>query len=587
MSDPREEIKSRLDIADVLREYIRLTPAGANFRANCPFHNEKTPSFMVSPARQIWHCFGCSEGGDIFSFVMKHEGLNFGEALRLMANKAGVELPRYDSNQMGSDAKSRIYACLDMATEFFYQALVRAPQAQFARDYATKRGLTSAIIDDFRLGYALPDFDRLYQFLISKKFHSAEILQAGLVAQKQSGQGCIDRFRDRLIIPLRNVHGQIIGFGGRLLSADDKMAKYINSPQTEVYDKSNFVFNLDRAKNHIRIEDAAILVEGYMDVIASWEAGAKNVVAVSGTALTVQQIKLLKRFSNNLLFSLDTDGAGSQATMRGITLALAEGANVKVVMLPTDVEGKPKYKDPDECIRADKEEWLKAVAGSVPFVSYYFSQLLNPTSLSDAYNKKTAVRKILTVIALIPDRIEQDHWINDLARRTSINESILWEELKALNKKDGVPPSAKKIEPLIEPLRAPTEELVGLLLQYPMHVGLVVDRVPAELVPDLPTRRLYEAVINSYNKVSNVPTAVEIDPDRQGILTLLVSRQYPDLTAESALEVIKNLTSFVSRQYFQARQQDLQNKIQAAEAAGDTVAIQQLMLEYKNLQQSK
>ncbi|OGQ47928.1 MAG: DNA primase, partial [Deltaproteobacteria bacterium RIFCSPLOWO2_02_FULL_47_10] len=296
--DPIEQIKQRIDIAELVREFFPLQLAGSNYKARCPFHQEKSASFMVSVPKQIWHCFGCNDGGDIFTFIMKIEGLDFPEALRLLAERAGVKLERQDPRV--ASEKNKLLDLLNLSSRYFHQALLKSPKATHAREYLERRGIDSALIDEFGIGYSLSDGDHLYQFLISKKCTPQDIVLSGLAIQREQGYGCYDRFRDRIMIPIRTVHGDIVGFGGRILSGDEKTAKYINSPQTQLYDKSAIVFGLDTAKHEIRKQDSAILVEGYLDFLAVYRSGMKNVVASSGTALTSEQLKLIKRFTHNL-----------------------------------------------------------------------------------------------------------------------------------------------------------------------------------------------------------------------------------------------------------------------------------------------
>ncbi len=423
--DPIEEIKSRFDIVDIIKEYIPLQNAGANFRARCPFHQEKSASFMVSASKQIWHCFGCSLGGDIFTFIMKHESLQFGETLRLLAQKAGIQLESQDPRL--KDEKNRLYDCVSAAVDFFHLGFLKSPRAAHAREYAAKRGLSEESIDEFKIGYAPNDENLLYQYLLGKKFLASEMLNCGLVLKRVQGYQYYDRFRNRLIIPIRNLHGAVVGFGGRLLEEIKDAPKYLNSPQTALYDKSKIVFGLDKAKYEIRKTDEVILVEGYMDFLALYQAGIKHVVATSGTALTVEQIRLIKRFTSTLLFCFDSDAAGSQATVRGIQYALGEGMNVRIIQLPLDEHGKSKYKDPDECIRANTNDWAAAVASARSFVQFHFDRTMNAAVLTDGYTKRKAAQHMLGIIRLLSERVEQDHWIKKLAQELFLSESVFWE----------------------------------------------------------------------------------------------------------------------------------------------------------------
>jgi DNA primase len=324
-----EQIKSRLDIVEVIGEYVPLKKAGINFSARCPFHSEKSPSFYVSPTRQTFKCFGCNEGGDVFSFIQKYEGLDFKEALAVLAAKAGVELPEYKPQEQSQ--KQRLLQANEAAAKFFEQQLANAPEP--VKEYVSRRRITPEGAHDFRLGYA-PAGSQLLAALRSQGFTVAELVSAGLIKASQNRQGdYYDTFRHRLVFPLRNVHGQVVAFTGRVLDDNDQ-PKYLNSGQSDVYTKSQLLFNADQAKEHIRKLGYAILVEGNMDCVAVWQAGMRNVVAVCGTALTDDQLKLLRRFTDKIMVALDADLAGDAASRRGVDLAWNHGFELKRVVLP-------------------------------------------------------------------------------------------------------------------------------------------------------------------------------------------------------------------------------------------------------------
>lgn len=337
-----EEIKSKLDIVEVIREYIPVKAVGANFQALCPFHNEKSPSFVISPEKQIWHCFGCGRGGDVFAFVMEKEGLGFMEVLRLLAPKAGVVL-QYENQQEYSE-RNRLLDILELAGKY-YAHILSTPIGREAREYLIKRGLSDENITEWQLGYSQDSWSGLYDFLkarplTGKKYTDEEILSAGLTVKKEAqnsgGRGYYDRFRDRIMFPIWNVNNNLIAFTARVnpnKEQTEKMGKYINSPQTKIYDKSRVLFGLNKAKSAIRQEDMAIVVEGQMDAISCHNHGFKNVVASSGTALTTEQVALIKRFTNNLALLFDMDAAGQMAADRGIKEALAQEMNLKIIVL--------------------------------------------------------------------------------------------------------------------------------------------------------------------------------------------------------------------------------------------------------------
>ena len=321
MPNDVDQIKSRLDVVDVIGEYVSLKQSGQNWKGLCPFHGEKTPSFMVHREKQIWHCFGCGLGGDIFEFIEKFENVDFPEALEILARKAGVELSR-EVQPGASNKRTRLFQLLSEAVNF-YQEQLKSDPGSSARQYLASRGVTAESISSFALGYAPAEWDKLANYLRNKGFSLEELIAAGVALKSERGPGIYDRFRDRLLFPIFDVQDRPVGFGGRTLDPGAREAKYINSSQGPVYNKSTILYNLNLAKEHIRSAGYALLVEGYMDVVGCVQAGIKNVVATSGTALTQEQVKLLKRYCNEIRLCFDADLAGQSASERGIDLALA------------------------------------------------------------------------------------------------------------------------------------------------------------------------------------------------------------------------------------------------------------------------
>src|SRR3990167_3451002 len=330
MEDNVSKIKERLNVVDVISGYLKVQKAGANFKAQCPFHNEKTPSFFISPERQIWHCFGCQKGGDIFTFVKQMEGVEFPEALRILAARAGIELEEFDSTI--KDSKDRLYQICEASARFFEKQLSHSGTGQRAVEYLKSRGLEGATMAKFRLGFAPGAWDSLSGYLRNSGFTEKEIVDAGMVIKRES-EGIYDRFRLRIMFPISYVNGRVVGFTGRILEGDEKEAKYINTPQTLIYDKSRILYGLEHSRGDIRKKDKCLLVEGNMDVVMSHQAGVTNVVASSGTALTPMHLAILKRYTDNLDFCFDTDSAGAMATKRGIGMALGQNFSVRAVSI--------------------------------------------------------------------------------------------------------------------------------------------------------------------------------------------------------------------------------------------------------------
>jgi len=421
LSSPIEEIKNRLNIVDVVQSYIKIQKAGANYRALCPFHSEKKPSFFISPTRQIWHCFGCNFGGDIFKFVMKIEGVEFGDALRILAQKAGVELKRQDPKIRTE--RQRLYEISELACRFFEKQLEESEAGEETKKYLLNRGLKEETIKKWRLGYAPDVWQGLSNFLISKGYKREEMIKAGLAVKSEKKESYFDRFRARIIFPVFDLSSQVIGFGGRILEnkKHDEVAKYVNTPNTLLYDKSHVLYGLNKAGIEIRKKNNCVLVEGYMDVIIANQAGFENVVAASGTALTSYQLNILKRYSDNLLTAFDMDIAGDTATKRGIDLAQSSGFNIKIITMPED-------KDPADVISQNPQEWQDFVLKAKTIHDFYFEDTFSKFDKNTLEGKKEIAKALLPVIKRIPNKIEQNIWLKDLATSLGVREEDVLEE---------------------------------------------------------------------------------------------------------------------------------------------------------------
>jgi len=430
-----EQIKEKLDLVEFLRGYMELRPAGANFKANCPFHKEKTPSFMVSPDRQIWHCFGCNEGGDIFKFLMKYENLEFYEALKILAEKANVPLARVSPSEQKEFGV--LYDINRAAADYYQDCLRRAPAA---REYLSSRKLADKSIEEFEIGFALNDYEGLAMHLINKGFEMADSARAGLVVKTERGN-YIDRFRGRIMFPLESNFGKVIGFTGRVLPQFDTgdMGKYVNSPETPIFSKSRLLYGLSKSKDSIREAGSVLLVEGQMDVIMSHQDGVKNAVGTSGTALTDEQLAILRRYSGKIVLNFDNDEAGKRAMERSIDLAHAKDFETEVL----DFSGIPEtggLKDPADIV-SEKPGILKdVVSRSVPAMEYYFTR--HPVAGVDISAKKQSVREILRKVMNIPSAVERAHWLQELSFRSGVRESDLLLEYKSLSGAPAYQPRA-------------------------------------------------------------------------------------------------------------------------------------------------
>ena len=424
MRGDTETIKERLDIAEVVREHVKLDKAGQSYKGRCPFHNEKTPSFFVSPLRQSYYCFGCGAKGDIFTFVQELEGLSFKEALKTLAEKAGVELEYQPQAKEARGEKERMFEALEAAAQFFEKQL---ESNEVARRYVSSRGMDDKTVKRWRLGYAPAEWRALYTHLLSVGFSKELLLKAGLIKPVAEGSGKepYDVFRDRIIFPLSDSTGEIIAFSGRALLKETE-PKYINSPDTTLFTKSEVLYGLDKAKEKIRRKDYAVLVEGQIDLVLSHQAGIDNTVASSGTAFTERHLERLKRLSKRIILAFDGDNAGEKAGEKATELALSLGLEVKIAQLP-------RGKDPAELVKENPELWKDALRQAVPAIEHFLNSLL--VEEKDAHKRGLAVgRKILPLIALLSSSIEKSHFVSLIAQKTGIKEDVVWDDLKRVVK---------------------------------------------------------------------------------------------------------------------------------------------------------
>ncbi len=473
MSDV-EEIKRRLNIIDVIQDYVKLQKSGSNFRGRCPFHTEKTPSFFVSPEKQIWHCFGsCSRGGDIFSFLMELEGIEFRQALEILAKRAGVKLEHFEKG-LHREEKFTLLDINQAATDFFQKALEKTKGGERANEYCKKRGIHEEWKNVFKIGYAPSSWRALSSFLIKNGFQKNEIISSGLVIENEGGQ-LYDRFRARLMFPIFSPNGQVVGFSGRVLLENEKEAKYINTPQTMLYDKSQELYGFYQAKTALKEKGEAIIVEGNIDVILSHQAGVANTVATCGTALTGLHLSLLSRYTKKIILSFDNDSAGQKASFRAFQLAQQQNFTLYILTF----DGK---KDPADIVsQKGAQAWQEIIKNKAHFMEYLWNALSKKYSIDTIEGKKELIDEFFSFLLFISNRIEQSHWISEFAKRLHVRDEDMFDSFQKfevdrnnLNRYDvkTKPPQASKaggeiIKVKRDRIFQDKENFIALFMAYP------------------------------------------------------------------------------------------------------------------------
>ncbi len=572
MPTPVEDIKQKLDIVEFLRGYLTLQPAGKNFKALCPFHREKTPSFMVSPERQTWHCFGCNLGGDIFSFVIRYENIDFGEALRILADKAGIELRRVSPAEY--KFTGLLHELNQAASEFFRRELANSAEA---KKYLHDRGLKSETVNEFEVGWAPNQPEALTLKLLNAGHRPEDLVQAGLSIKTERGL-LLDRFRGRIMFPIHNHFGKVVGFTGRVLPTRPEpaegpgnpstgsglaAAKYVNSPETPIFSKSKLLYGFWKSKNDVREKGSVFLVEGQTDFLMSWQAGIKNVVASSGTALTADHLRVLRRLTDKLVLSFDNDQAGWQAGERAIDLAEANDFEVKVISLG-------KYKDPAEAAQDDPVALAKTVSDARPAMEFYFERYL-PKEKPKKHDREflRQLRVVLGKIKIILSPVEQNSWFKELAKRVGISEKVLEEESARLAVKETAPPTG--VGPEAAPQPFSRREILSQRLISAMLGNNQFDLLGGH--------ESYLAV--EYREVVAVlrtGARAVADPQKDEILNLIVLQA--EAMPPSEVEEMKNHLFY---EYLKDRRRELSEAVKRAEAAGDDAAVEAALREFNQL----
>ncbi len=578
--DAVEEIKSRLSVEDVVGDYIELKRAGRNFRGLSPFSGEKTPSFMVSPEKQIWHDFSSGKGGNVFSFVMEMEGVEFKGALEILARKAGVDLVPYGNSDSGfKKKKDQTLEALELATKYYQQTILKNEEAL---SYVTKtRKFNKQTMGDFRIGYSPNNGTALIDFLKKRDISEESIKNAGLGVFRYNGLS--DMFRGRVMIPLTDVQGLPIGFTARILSTDNNAPKYINTPATIVYDKSRHVFGLNLAKDAIRQTGFVVIVEGNLDVIASHQAGVKNVVATAGTALTTAQLKILQRFTSDIRLCFDQDKAGITAAERSIAVAQGVGVQLSII----EIIGA---KDPDELIKKDVQAWTASIAKPKYAVDWLIDKYKKQYDITSANGKKQFTDILLATISHLEDKVEQDHYLLKLAELIGVSESAIRQKQAQIGKKDNI--NLRKPKQPEEIIQKPDyyiyeDQLLCLLVSNPT-TRRSLETESARLVFHTPERqRVYEYLeANPQARLDpDIPEDLKDVEDYVKILVFKAEELYPNDTfgSNERLRELRDLILKLNQNNQKEKKYQITKEIKQAEKQGDVKQISELLSQYNDL----
>jgi DNA primase len=544
-SEEIADIKNKIDIVDLIGHYVTLKKTGANFKGVCPFHHEKTPSFMVNPERQSFKCFGCDKGGDIFTFIQEAESIEFGDALKMLADRAGVVLTPLSKPRQGEapSEKSRYYAINSTAANLFHTLLTEHKVGEQARLYLKKRGITEATIKKWQIGY-VPRRKVLAEILLKRGFTEQEIQRAGKP----------DMFYDRIMFPIQDVMGNVVGFTGRILGEGEP--KYLNTPETVIFRKSRILFGLEKAKQAIKTSGAVIITEGQMDVISASQAGTHNVVATSGTALTQDHLRILSRYGVDIIFAFDADGAGVAATKRAIDLAIVDDLPVKVIPLP------PPHKDIGDMVEQNPKGWLELAKKPIPAVEWHIQSVLSKFIVAgierklSVDEKKQVAKELVPVLNRIPDTIEQAHYMQVLAKRLEVKEETIQQAMSRAKKPSGQLTSSLVNQSTSRRALSTEETLLGLL-----------DRSK-----DLQSQHsdLYNELKLWYNKPTND-------------LIFSVEEQYRGLTVAQLRAEIELLIKRYQEDKKDKIKNEFATKISQAETSGDRELVKKLLAEFQQL----
>ncbi len=585
MRDVVSEIKAKIDILQLVSEYVVLKKSGSYYKGLSPFKPEKTPSFIVSPEKGIAYCFATNKGGDIFTFIQEVENIEFAEALKLLAEKAGVEMDQKDYQQSLAGKKSEKQELIDLHEQVakFYQAeMWNSDEGAKVIKYMEGRGITQETIKTFGIGYAPDSFDKTYLFLMKQGFSEKQILSAGLVLRKETGRSKIyDRFRGRLMFPVFDHLGRTVGFGGRAL-AKDQEPKYLNSPETIIYQKSNLLYGFNLTKQEVKKADQVLVVEGYMDVIAAYQNGIKWVVGVNGTALTVKQLASLKSYTKNLVLGFDMDSAGREAASRGFELAQEFDFIIRILELPEGKDIADYCKSHDDALEILKKPQL--------FTDYYYGHIMESYDKESLADKKKILADFAEFVSKLKSSMEKDEYIRKLAMDLGLETRLIFDEVQNY-KMTRNRTEKKSLEQEYAKIFEPQEILIGLILEFPelciaTKLDFGQDFFPENL------KNVYNIIVDHYNqpgiqKDCNTQIIISnLDQDirnHASVVSLYAKEKYSDLSAESVQKEIEDLYNLIISKFNRSTKHRLHRQLQEAEAAKDQTRIQEILKELSSL----
>ncbi len=569
-------VRDSIDIVDLVSGYVSLKKAGKNHVGLCPFHAEKTPSFSVNPDKQIFHCFGCGVGGDVFKFIELQEGLNFPEAVRSLAVRSGITLPTETRSRLDrktEDERSSLLSIIADAAGYFRQEL-EGPSGIPARAYLAKRGVSTTVESEFALGFARPEWDSLFRFLKQKGHAPVLAEKAGLIVKRSEGDGYYDRFRGRIIFPIQNIAGKVIAFGGRVM--DDSLPKYLNSPETPLYSKSNVLYCLDKAKEAARKNDHFIIVEGYLDAIACHQHGVRNATATLGTALTEGHLRLMRRFTKNLKLIFDPDAAGVKAALRSFDLLAGSGMNVKVVSLP---DGD----DPDTFLKKrGYDSFINCLKEAVPLMDFILSHVVKGGAAATIGEKIEQSGEMLGFISKLPSSIEQNHYLKKTAEALDVSERDLRLELTKRFKHEStktVPTSASPRD------RRPKSEetLIHLMLRDEKIARSLQGQIQPQDFTDPLYRRAVQRIFDTLNAHGALELSVLFREGDDELKKLFSYYAVLEMVDENPEQSCKDCVDFIKQQDPEKKMEALKKAILEAESRGDAEATRRLLEEQNAL----